>query len=149
MVPIAEHDWADIDVVLDLRGTVDNHRSSKTSGILSAVVRMIPGCTIKIREERVGETFPRRNRALLNSWNTIEPGGLLLQDAVPMQCSALFRAHNVVAHIYGDGVTPVGFDQGGRECSVDKKSAFVHSIRSNCASGNVEVVRGTPSCREI
>ena len=78
MIPIAEHDWAYIDVVRDLRGTVNDHRSSKTSGVLSAVVRMIPGCAIKIREERVGETLSRRNGALLNSWNTIEPRGLLL-----------------------------------------------------------------------
>ena len=65
-----------------------------------------------------------------------------------MQCSTLFRAHDVVAHVHGDGITPISFDQRTRECSINKKSTFINSIGSNSASGDVEVVRGTGACKE-
>lgn len=89
-----------------------------------------------------------RNGALLNGWNTIEPRGEFLQDAMPMQCRTLFRAHDIVAHVNGDGITPISFDQWARECSVNEKSTFVHSIGSNETSGDVEVVCGAAACRK-
>lgn len=42
VVCIAEHDWSKVIVVLNLRGTVNDHRSNQATSILSAVVRMIP-----------------------------------------------------------------------------------------------------------
>ena len=66
-----------------------------------------------------------------------------------MQCSPFFGACDVIANVHSDGVTPISFDQGGRKSSVDKESAFVHSIRGNGASGDVEVVRGAPPCTEV
>ena len=65
-----------------------------------------------------------------------------------MQRSTFFRADDVVAHIHCDGITPVSLDHRSRKSAVDKKSAFIHSIGSNGASGNVEVVRGATSCKE-
>lgn len=65
-----------------------------------------------------------------------------------MQCSTFLRTHDVIAHVHSDGVTPISFDQRSRECSVDKKSALIHSIGSNRASGDVEVVRGASACKE-
>ena len=42
VISVAEHDWPKIVVVLNLRGTMYNHRSNKTSSVLSAVVRVVP-----------------------------------------------------------------------------------------------------------
>ena len=51
MIPVAKHDWANVIIVRDLRRTVDDHRSSEASGVLSAVVRMIPRGSIEVGKE--------------------------------------------------------------------------------------------------
>lgn len=85
---------------------------------------------------------------MLDGWNAIEPRRGLLQKAMPMQRSA-FRigpraviASDVVAHVNSDGVPPIGFDCGSWECSIDEKSADIHSIGRNVASSDVEIVCG-------
>lgn len=42
VVPVAEHDRSNVNVIRCLRGTVNDHRSCETGRVLSAVVRVIP-----------------------------------------------------------------------------------------------------------
>ena len=66
-----------------------------------------------------------------------------------MQGGAFFRPSDLVAHIDRDGVSPIGFDGRSRKGSVDEESAFVHSIRSNDSSSDVEIVSGPGSCMKV
>ena len=77
---------------------------------------------------------------MINGWDTIEPRRLLLQDAMPVQGGAFFGPSNVIAHINRNGVSPVGFDGGGREGSINEQSTSIHSIRRNEASSDVKIV---------
>lgn len=149
MIPIAKQDWSNIIIVGNMRRTMNNHGSSQASSVLSAVVRVIPGCPVEISEERISETLSGSNWALLNGWNAIEPRSSLLQYSVPMQSSAFFGSGDVIAHVDRNGVSPIGFDGWSWVCSVDEKSAFVYSIGSNEASSDVEIVSRPRSCKSV
>jgi hypothetical protein len=85
---------------------------------------MIPTCPIEVGDKGIGEAPSRRNRALLNPWNTIHPStnamstntylplgqnnslGLFLQNAMPMKCHSLFGCGDLVMNCYLNGISP-------------------------------------------
>ena len=84
MIPVAEEDWSDVVLIRFLAWTVDDHSSSDTGRVLSAVVRVIPRCTINIRKKGIGHACSRGDRALIDSRNTVKPRASLLQKSMPM-----------------------------------------------------------------
>ena len=149
MIPIAEQDWSNVNIIRCLSWTVDDHSSCETGRVLSTVMGVIPGCTEKVRKEGIGHTRSRSDRALINSRNAIVPRSALLQKPMPMERSTFFGARNLVTNINGDSIAPIGFDGWTGECTVDKQSASIHSIRRDYTTGDIEVVCGTiASCRD-
>ena len=78
VIPVAEEDWSNVDIVCYLGWAVDDHRARKTGRVLGAIVRVVPRCAVKIRKELIGHTRSRSNRALVYGRNTVVPRGLLL-----------------------------------------------------------------------
>ena len=149
MIPIAEYDGSDVDVIFYLTWTVNNHSSCDTGRVLSAVVGVIPRCAVDIGKERIGHACSRGNRALIDSRNTIVPRSSLLQKSMPMYRSTFFGACDFVTYVHGDRVAPVGFNHWTREFAVDKNDASVYSIGGYEATSDVEVVRGAlAACRD-
>lgn len=129
---------------------MDDHSSCETGRVLSAVMRVIPGCTIKIRKELIGHARSRSNRALVNSRNAIVPRSSLLQKPVPVERSTILGARDVITYVDGDGITPIGFDSWTGECTVNKQGASIHSIGRDNTTGDIEIVRGTlAACRGL
>lgn len=107
---------------------MDDHSSRETGRVLGAVMRVIPGCTIKIRKELIGHARSRSNGTLVNGRNAIVPRSSLLQKPMPVKRSTFFRARDFVTYVDGDGITPVSFDSWTWECTVNKQGASIHSI---------------------
>lgn len=90
VVPISEKDRANINIIWNILGAVDDHgcatlaetsalvmprlTSDKTGIVLSAVVRVIPGSAVEISGISICHAFPWSNRALLNRGYTVVPG---------------------------------------------------------------------------
>ena len=68
---VLQKDRTDVDVVPVIRWSVDNHCTDDAHCILLAVMRMVPGCSVKVGKEAVGERLARGNRTLLNCRNAI------------------------------------------------------------------------------
>ena len=68
---------------------------------------------------------------------------------MPMQSSAFFRPGDFVTYVDCNGVPPISLDGWPRKCSIDEKSTFVYSIRSDDSSSNVKVVSGSTSCKKV
>ena len=51
VIMVAEQHWSDVIIIGHLRRAMDDHGSHQASGILSAIVRVIPRSPIEIREE--------------------------------------------------------------------------------------------------
>ena len=60
-----------------------------------------------------------------------------------MERSAFFRARDFITDVDSDSITPIGFDSWTGECAVNQKSASIHSIRRDDATGDIEIVRGS------
>lgn len=108
MIPVREYNGTHIYVVWCILGTVDDHWAKESSGILGTIVRVIPRCTVEVCFKRVGERLSGSNWALLNGWDAIEPRGLSLEDAMPVQSSTFFWASDLIMHGDLESVTPVG-----------------------------------------
>ena len=145
MIPVAEHDRSDVVVIRCLAWAVDDHGSCDTSRVLSAVVGMVPRCSVNIREEGIGHASSRGNRALINSRNAIVPRRSLLQDSVPMHGSPVLGARDFITYVHGDRIAPISFNSRARELIVDKDGASADSIRSDSTTSDVEIVCWTPT----
>ena len=143
MIPIAEQDRSNVNIISCLGWTVDDHSSRETGIVLSSVMGVIPRCTVKVRKEGISHTRPRSDRALINSRNAIVPRSSLLQKPVPVKCSTFFGTRDLVTNIDGDSIAPIGFDGWTGECTVDEQSASIYSIWGDYTTGDIEVVRGT------
>ncbi len=149
VVPIAEHDWSNVNVICCLGWTVNDHRSCETGRVLSAIMGVIPRCTENIRKEGIGHACSWGDGALVDSRHAIVPRRSLLEDSMPMKGSALLRARDFVTYIHGDNIAPISFNGWSRECPVDKESRFIHSIGRDVATGDIEIVRGTlTACKD-
>ena len=149
MIPIAEQDWSNVNIIRCLSWTVDDHRSCETGRVLCTVMGVIPRCTVKVCKEGIGHARSRSDRALINSRNAIVPRSSLLQKPMPMKRSTFFGARDLVTNVDGDSIAPIGFDGRTGECTIDKQSASIHSIRRNYTTGDIEVVRGTiATCKD-
>ena len=109
MIPIGKQDWPHIDVIGNVRGTMDDHGSEKATSVLRTVMGVIPRCTVEIGFERIRERLPRSNWTLLNRRYTIEPRVTTLKNAMPVQSSAFFRSGDLVVNGDLESVSPVGF----------------------------------------
>lgn len=98
---------------------VDDHGTEETAGILSTVVRVIPGCAKDVGLEFVRHGFARSDWTLLNRRHTIEPGSLALKDAVPVKGSPFHWVLDVVGHGDDESVAPIGFNGRAGELTID------------------------------
>ena len=101
---------------------------------------MIPGSAISISSESISQAFPRGDRALLYSRDTIIPWRLLLKKPMPVEGGAFLGAGNVITDLDIEGVTPVAFNGRCWKSPVDEQGTSVHTIRGNKATSYVEVV---------
>lgn len=119
MVPIRKHDRADVNIVCFVLGSVDDHGPSEATSILSAVMRVIPGSSVKISLECVGHSFSGSDRALLDGRNTIKPWGVTLENAVPVESGTFLRSCDLVVDGDLERITPIGFKLRRWELIVD------------------------------
>lgn len=108
--------------------------------ILSRIMRVVPGSSIEIGFEGIGERSARSNRALLNRGYTIIPRSFLLENTMPMESSAFLRASDLIMNGDLDCISPVGFDSWTRKLSINQNNVLLVSIRSKCAARYSEVV---------
>lgn len=141
VVPVREHDGAEIDVVPRRPRSVYNHWSDDAACILRRVVGVVPRRAVQLGLEGVRVAFARRNRALGDTGDAIFPGLAVLQEAVPVQGDALLGARDVVVQRDLDRVAPVGFYQGAGECAVDEQHRALVSVWRDDAAADGEVIR--------
>ncbi len=79
VVPIAEHDWSNVNVICCLGWSVNDHRSCETGRVLSAIMRVIPRCAENIRNEGISHACSGGDRALVDSRHAIVPRSSLLK----------------------------------------------------------------------
>ena len=91
VVPIADHDWSKVDVVVKLRWAVDLHRTDYTGGVLRAVVGVIHRTAVLVGAKSVRITLPWRDWTLTNTRCTILPLRTELQRAMPMHRGPFLR----------------------------------------------------------
>jgi len=129
---------AQVNIVVGVFRAVYDHGSKKPTGILGAVVRMIPAGAIKICLERVRKGASRCNRALLYGRTTsremmgtttedlagdlhaVIPRRLFLQYPMPMHPGTFFWAGDLVMDGDHESVSPIGLECGRRELSIDQ-----------------------------
>ena len=70
---------AQINVIVCASRPVDYHRSKKTSGVLGAVMRMVPGRAVQVRFEAICQALTGSDWALRDGWHAIFPGGASLE----------------------------------------------------------------------
>lgn len=140
VIPIAQYDRADVAIIRHVLGSVDDHGPEQPTSILTGIMRVIPTTAVQIRFERISQRLSRRDRALLNRRHPIIPGRRPLEDTMPVQGSPLFRTGNLVRHFHLNRVSPIGFDEGGRELTVDQDDALVDPIRGDEATLDGEIV---------
>lgn len=119
VVVVCQQDGTEIDIVLHVLGTVDDHWADQAAGVLRAVVGMIPGCAVEICFERIVQAFTGSNGALLDCWDAVFPLRTSLQEAMPVKGCSFFRTSDFIVDFYSDGVAPVCFDGRAGKLSVD------------------------------
>ena len=135
-VPVADHDGAQIDVIVGRGRSVDNHRTQDTGTVLGGEVCVIPCCAILSGLETVCLSLTRCNRTLSDTRHAIFRIGIQLSEAVPVDASAI--GLEVVVHSDFDPVTPVGLQEGTRVLAVDDEHLLW------CAIGRQSHVRDAP-----
>lgn len=140
MIPIAQQDRANVAIIGDVLGSVDDHGPKQPASILTGIMGVIPTGAVQIRFECVSQRLPGSDGALLDRWHPIEPGRCALKDTVPVQGGPLFRFGNLVRHSHLNRVAPVGLDERGRKLTVDQDDAFVDSVRGDEATFDGEIV---------
>ena len=140
MKPIVEQNWADVDVVRYVLGSMDNHRTEDAASVLSTVMGMIPGGAVEISIEGISKGLARGDRALLHRRNTVKPRRSFLQNTMPMDRGAFFRAGDIVGDSDLECISPISFDGRAREGTVDQEHAFVDAIGCKVSSSDLEVI---------
>ena len=138
MVPIADHDGANIDIVISARRTVDDHWTESTTSVLSRVMRVVPARAVQISGESICEVVSRSNRALLDTRNTVVVRSIFLEKPVPVKSGTLLVDGNTVfvgsgysvVDSDGDGVSPVGFNERPRKLIIDQQHGAVDAVRA-------------------
>ena len=90
--------------------------------------------------EGVCEGFAGSDGALGHGGDAVLPGRALLEEAVPVDRSALLRAGDVVADLDLDDVSPVCLDCGARERAVDQEDFTLIAVGSDDATTNGPVI---------
>lgn len=140
MVPVVQQHRANVSVIGDVLGSVDDHRPKQAASILTRIVGMIPTGAVQIRFEGISQRLSGRDWALLDRWHPIKPGRCTLKNAMPVQGGPFFRCGNLVGHFHLNRVSPVGFDERGRKLTIDQDDAFVDSVRGDKATLDGEIV---------
>ena len=107
MVPIGEHDRAKIYVVRHIFGSMHDHWTYRTIGVLCRVVSMIPCSTIELCLEPIGEGIAWWDGALSESRNTVHPLTGRLEKAMPVKCRTLAWILNIVVNSDFDSIAPI------------------------------------------
>lgn len=85
------HDRTDVDVVVDVPWSVNDHWPVEPTGILRRVVRVVPRRAVEIGSELVCEALAGGDRALGQPRHAIHPRRSVLEKPVPVDCSAFGR----------------------------------------------------------
>jgi len=139
VVPVADHDRTDVDIVVVVLRTVDDHWTSYTTAILRAVMRVPPRGAIKTCSPGVSKILSRCDRALRDTGDTIISLRVLLQDSVPMDRKTFIFDSIVDVDLYH--VTPVGFQERSRILAVDQEASHLNAIWCELSFSDSPVVR--------
>lgn len=139
-------------------GSMDNKRTENTASILSRIVRVVPGWTIKIGSKWIREARSWWYRALLNTWDAIHPSiiqyqqsfGLnlqtkmclrrsLLQKAMPMKWQLFRRTFDPIVDRDLYSVAPVRL----LVISLRKSSSCSYQLASIKGPGNCPLTKMT------
>lgn len=135
-----EHDRTDVNVVLGLGRSVDNHGTDDSSRVLGRVMSVVPCRPIKTGEEFVSEAFPGCNGTLGDTGGTIFPWSSLLQETVPVNDRAFLGGCDVVVYFDDDLVAPIGLYQRPGKGAVDEQDIPLISIWGNDSTADGEIV---------
>lgn len=146
-----DHDRAHINIVRDVRRPVYNDGPEEAAGVLRRVMRVVPRGPVQLGAELIREAPARRDGALRDARDAVLPGGLRLEEAVPVEGRALrllpgpvaaddVVVDDVVVHAHLDVLAPVGLDQRARELPVDEDHALLVPVRCDHAPADVELV---------
>ena len=101
---------------------------------------MVPGRSIQIRFELVGEGTSRCNRALVHRWHTIHPRRIFVKNPMPVECCAFFWPCYLVINRDLKGVAPVRFYSWSRKLSINQYHTLLIPIRWDNSSFDREYV---------
>jgi len=127
VIPIGNHNWPNIDIILSCLRTMDDDRSDSAARVLSAVMAVIPGSSKQIGTEKIAQGTARDNRTLSDRWYTIIPWGSWLPKAMPMQSGALIR--KIIGYVDLDPISPICLNQRTREAAIDGNAVLLDTIR--------------------
>jgi len=138
VIPIADHDRTDIDIIVVVLWTVDNHWTDYTTAVLRTVMRMPPRRSVETCSPCVRKALAWGDWAFRDARNSVIGLRALLKDTVPVDRSAFIA--EVVVDSDLNSVTPVGFEERTRELSVDQESSDLDTVWRNLALGDVPLV---------
>ena len=126
--PIVDKYRAEIDF-MDLRGwTVYYNGTHKSSNLLARVMTLIPGCSVQIGFELIGETFSWSNWTLAYRRYSIHPRCILHSEAMEVHGSSFYWIGDLVVNCDFYHISPVGFKEGSRKLNIDQKYVFTVAI---------------------
>ena len=79
VIIVRQEDRSKINVIVRALRPVNYHRSQNTSGVLGAVMRMVPRRAVQVRFEAICQALTGSNWTLRDSWHAIFPGGASLE----------------------------------------------------------------------
>ena len=79
VIIVRQQYWAKVNVVVCALRAVDDHWSNEATGVLCAVVRMIPGRAVQVCLEAICQALARGDRTLGDSWHAVFPRGAGLE----------------------------------------------------------------------
>lgn len=101
---------------------------------------MVPGRTVEIRLERVGERSSWRHGTLLHSRHAVIPWTVLLKDTMPMERGPFLWASDLVVQSHLDGISPICLNHRSWKLAIDQDHTLLISIWSDQATLDSEIV---------
>lgn len=87
-------------------------------------MRVIPSGSVELSLELIGIALSRRDRALVDTGNTVLPWCCGLKETMPVQSCSFSLAYGVCGDVVVDGdldsISPVGLNGRPREGPIDK-----------------------------
>jgi hypothetical protein len=123
---IFNHNRTHINIIVGCGRTVNDDGSTNTIGVLSAVMAVVPACSILSCSPSVCLGLSRSKWALGDTCHSVCEAGLELTISMPVDTSSIVG--KVVGNSDGNGIAPLALDGRTRNLPVDSQSRLKSAV---------------------